>query len=1306
MHRMTGGAVGVLEQMRDAALRAAEETERLGSVETTEGREALLKEVDLDLQFARHLLDFSDHLKARTVSEAGLEKLMVLESVAAAMPGVPGLRLDAHQILGTVLLSESETDAAVEELRIAASFVYEAQPDERPIAVVCPLLEDQLMGLWRGLERSPQESKLRASIEAVRTMRRHLESLVAVETKALRGSSSAHGAVVDGPFYAAASRLVERPLRSGSDARSVLERCETAAQQPGGESPAVQVPLAEALLRVGRFTDAVAVVERVIDHLEGLDTDACVTLSHRAVTVVLHALRSDLGVRITGSALDAILARPTGDARRDAELEAIARFAYARALSEHDDDVVALQEIERADRNLRSVIDADSSASTLVEAALASSYLAFLRQHGGDDAGADAAMDAALELGRRIAEEHPEEDGVLGAVIELAMASARRRSGDRDEALARAAVDLVEVAFARDPADLAIARDLYNAVTLLSLVSDDRTSSEVEEARRRARELLAQLTSADPDGLVAQFLRGNLAEEEAFLAVIGGRETAFRWKAQDCVKLHDAQIATAPGVPASLSRKASTCLHFARAAAGMRDRKLARRMLDAGVSAARRQVELQPDVITAHEALVTRLAEAEQVAASIGDDKLQHRMAAERLDATRVLTHLGPHDVELQYGLLSALTSAVAVVGQGTMRGVEHLFDEASALLEELETLDPMHPRRRRFTYEIREAEALRANEVDDHLTVVRSAVRALRVPYGGMVIRHHHGDQLHDSPASAMRVDVLAYTLQAHLEKVADVIDAEELADARSVLLLLSRSGVGPRSEAAPSPEAELRERPGPEDSIPEILAPAVDADLSRSAVSWIAEHPAERGVRTFMKPMNGGHPRLHFGVGLAASEDLLVVGSPGDPSAEHHVVVNGDAEDRSASRRGAVHIHRRSENGWIHEAYLKPDIAAEGLEYGWSVDVDGSTVAVGAPTATFPSADPDGALPGERLPPLGGVWTYIHDGTDWRPEDFLLPDDDTPTLRLGTCLALQGDVLFASGIDWSTGHGVVHEFVRDGTEWRWRSVLRSPRASGTSDERLGFGYSLALDGDALVVGEPHYSGPLRAAGDDPVDDLRPGAAWVFRRDARGRWQPEALLLAPTPRFSSMHGGKVAMRDGLVAVTAALHPVSLDEQPAGPARAGAVTLYGRTATGWEGLAALAAPDPHSQELGGSIAITSEAEVVVGSALDAHGKAWTETPGVAGGRGPRYGAVHVISATPEGWRFTGAVVAGEPTEAAEFGSRVAISGADLVVAAPNDSSSGRGVGAELHDADASESGAVHVVSGVLRTRDAEEDGED
>ena len=90
------------------------------------------------------------------------------------------------------------------------------------------------------------------------------------------------------------------------------------------------------------------------------------------------------------------------------------------------------------------------------------------------------------------------------------------------------------------------------------------------------------------------------------------------------------------------------------------------------------------------------------------------------------------------------------------------------------------------------------------------------------------------------------------------------------------------------------------------------------------------------------------------------------------------------------------------------------------------------------------------------GSVYVFVRSGTTWTQQQKLGPDDGTTDDEFGYTVAIDGDTLVVGG------EGSVYVFVRSGTTWTQQQKL-GPDDGTTDDE---FGYTVALDGDTLVVG------------------------------------------------------------------------------------------------------------------------------------------------------------------------------------------------------------------------------------------------
>lgn len=276
-----------------------------------------------------------------------------------------------------------------------------------------------------------------------------------------------------------------------------------------------------------------------------------------------------------------------------------------------------------------------------------------------------------------------------------------------------------------------------------------------------------------------------------------------------------------------------------------------------------------------------------------------------------------------------------------------------------------------------------------------------------------------------------------------------------------------------------------------------------------------------------------------------------------------------------------------------------------GSALALDGRLLASGAPDAHRPA------------PRAGSVVLWEEQGGAWY-QAALLVGDGRPGERFGAALALEGRRL-AVGAYFADGPvprtGAVHIF-EDGTR-----VARL--APNDAEEFDGFGWSVALDGDRLLVGAPFADRPSFQSGDARVY-VRVGEAWILQ---------DALRPSGLGAYDHL-GHSVAWCGGLALVGA---PGS---DLVGMGR-GAVFVFEWTGSTWSERAPLVAPD---LPLGAGL----------GQALAAEGRRV-----LAGAPGSC--SVRVWCRRAEAWEVE-ATLAGKPSSL--FGAAVALEGALLAVGAP------------------------------------------
>lgn len=303
-------------------------------------------------------------------------------------------------------------------------------------------------------------------------------------------------------------------------------------------------------------------------------------------------------------------------------------------------------------------------------------------------------------------------------------------------------------------------------------------------------------------------------------------------------------------------------------------------------------------------------------------------------------------------------------------------------------------------------------------------------------------------------------------------------------------------------------------------------------------------------LQKLPGGYPGEALVDELTAGGNLLLLGS-GDPDG-----------------REAGHVYQNEDDRWMPSVRLPLDpsasLSSAGLPAG-GLDMPTLTRLMGPPHRSL-ALSPDGtrlAVSGGALP-SGRIHVLLHDGEQWALEAALDVGQESGGLR--AALAINGNHLIVGTPGEGRG-GAVHLFARSSEGWNRTNqfvadsmeadgllgsavalsdsgdeafasapgrdrVLRFTHEPGglwTRAEQLtleieavqeseGFGASLALDGDRLLVGAPR------------VDEGR-GRAHVFNRTAMG-WE-QGQTLAPGDLARAAFGTALALKGGRAVVGA-----------------------------------------------------------------------------------------------------------------------------------------------------------------------------
>jgi FG-GAP repeat len=216
--------------------------------------------------------------------------------------------------------------------------------------------------------------------------------------------------------------------------------------------------------------------------------------------------------------------------------------------------------------------------------------------------------------------------------------------------------------------------------------------------------------------------------------------------------------------------------------------------------------------------------------------------------------------------------------------------------------------------------------------------------------------------------------------------------------------------------------------------------------------------------------------------------------------IAVGANKSDGPVANCGAAFVYVRSGDTWMLQQKLTAADAEADDTFGFCLDLQGDTLAIGAY-----GEDALGAS-------AGAAYVFTRSDGVWSQQAKLTASDGVAADQFGTALCLNGDSL-AMGAPYKSNMGAVYVFVNDGGVWSEQQRLTAP--DGAVED--GFGnYVVELDGDTLLVGSPF---------DDDLGD-KSGSAYAFTRTA-GVWTFQQKLLPSDGEARAYFAGWAGALDG-----------------------------------------------------------------------------------------------------------------------------------------------------------------------------------
>jgi hypothetical protein len=255
-------------------------------------------------------------------------------------------------------------------------------------------------------------------------------------------------------------------------------------------------------------------------------------------------------------------------------------------------------------------------------------------------------------------------------------------------------------------------------------------------------------------------------------------------------------------------------------------------------------------------------------------------------------------------------------------------------------------------------------------------------------------------------------------------------------------------------------------------------------------------------------GVPYHNFGYAVAIDGENIVVGA--------------NLDDDAGANSGSAYIFERPTGGWSdmrETAKLTASDAAANDEFGNSVSIDRETVVIGVH---------HGSSAGGLW--CGAVYLFQLKNSGWTEQAKLTASDAADQDRLGISVSIDGDVVVAGA--WGDDDGGLHSgsvYLFEKPPGVWKDMTETAKLTA-SDAVDGdhFGWSVAVDGDHVVVGAPAHL----------MDGSGYGAAYAFDRPAAG-WTDmteTAMYTASDGAQYDDYGTAVAVSGERFAVGAPFH--------------------------------------------------------------------------------------------------------------------------------------------------------------------------
>ena len=299
---------------------------------------------------------------------------------------------------------------------------------------------------------------------------------------------------------------------------------------------------------------------------------------------------------------------------------------------------------------------------------------------------------------------------------------------------------------------------------------------------------------------------------------------------------------------------------------------------------------------------------------------------------------------------------------------------------------------------------------------------------------------------------------------------------------------------------------------------------------------------------------PFSSFGSKLILQGDTLVIAN----SSESSSIKRPDGTNTNGHFSGGVYLYKREDGVWSQAALLKASNSSEYANFGASISLNDTLLAIGSPGEKSNATGVGGDQDNTDARSSGAVYVFEQRDDTWVQQAYIKASNTNTNDRFGSAVSLHDQTLVVGapgegsnvtgvGRDQfnndSGRSGAVYVFTQTGDLWTQQAYIKASN-TGSTDE---FGHDVWAHENLILVSARQEDSvatgihPTHAGADQPDANL--GAVYLFARD-QGIWSQRLYIKSPFPLEQSNQFGSPLFlsKDGLaIGMTNALHTLQIN---------------------------------------------------------------------------------------------------------------------------------------------------------------------